>query len=888
MTDSLLAASSRMAMAAFLHDLGKFAERAGVYDQVPELEANQQLYCPHHKQHPNDRGWFSHKHAACTSLAMNELEAVLPDMVRGDCFPFASRSAGSDITDSLANAAAAHHKPDSFLQWLVATADRVASGFEREEFDKYNASEEKTSTGRNHYQARQLTLFESISLTSTKKAGDSQCYPLRPLSPESIFPRTRNGYEPASDEPARKEYRQLWDAFTQALRDIPATHRRNPGLWLDHFDSLWLVFTHAIPSATAFGTRPDVSLYDHSKATAALATALWRYHHERGDEPQAVASAQKTRADWDDTKLLLIQGDFFGIQDFIFAGGSQTNRQAAKLLRGRSFQVSLLSELAALKVLEALQLPSTSQIVNAAGKFLIVAPNTDATRARLTAVRDELNQWFLQRCFGEAGIGLAWLPASCNDFVQQKNQQENGFKQLMTRLFAALDREKLRRFDLCADQAPAVLTADYSQGACDYNGKLPAETALDGGRNTSRLAADQIAIGEQLANPHFNRLLIATSDADLRDSGGVKSLQSDVFGYRIAFAKDEEIVGRFGELAGNGGLRRIWDFSLPDSAAGALWNGYARRYINGYVPLFDAADQIEHQFGKYAPVKDETDFDRAAPIKTLGHIACEDRKLVNDEREAWLGQVALTTLKGDVDNLGAIFQNGLERPTFAKMAALSRQTNMFFAVWLPWHCRQSAPNTYTVFAGGDDFFLIGPWHSTQKLAGEMREAFRRYVAGNDELSFSAGMVMTKPGVPIHYLAAGAEEALEDAKQHRKQKDCVSVFGIVAPWQNWPTLQAAEARLDELREQYRLSTGYVYGLLQLSEMAGSNRPEMSIWRSYLNYRTRRFVVDKLKNLQREQKDQAHLTLVQEIGHKGLVELGQQYRIVLHNHLYQQRG
>ncbi len=107
MTDSLLAASSRMAMAAFLHDLGKFAERAGVYDQSPELEANQQLYCPHHKQHPNDRGWFSHKHAACTSLAMNELEAVLPDMVRGDCFPFASRSAGSDITDSLANAAAA-------------------------------------------------------------------------------------------------------------------------------------------------------------------------------------------------------------------------------------------------------------------------------------------------------------------------------------------------------------------------------------------------------------------------------------------------------------------------------------------------------------------------------------------------------------------------------------------------------------------------------------------------------------------------------------------------------------------------------------------------------------------------------------------------------------
>ena len=43
-----------------------------------------------------------------------------------------------EATDSLINAAAAHHKPDTFLQWVVATADRVASGFEREEFDQYN------------------------------------------------------------------------------------------------------------------------------------------------------------------------------------------------------------------------------------------------------------------------------------------------------------------------------------------------------------------------------------------------------------------------------------------------------------------------------------------------------------------------------------------------------------------------------------------------------------------------------------------------------------------------------------------------------------------------------------------------------------------------------
>jgi len=38
-------------------------------------------------------------------------------------------------------------------------------------------------------------------------------------------------------------------------------------------------------------------------------------------------------------------------------------------------------------------------------------------------------------------------------------------------------------------------------------------------------------------------------------------------------------------------------------------------------------------------------------------------------------------LKGDIDNLGELFRVGLRQPTFAKMAALSRQVNGFFAIY---------------------------------------------------------------------------------------------------------------------------------------------------------------------------------------------------------------
>ena len=55
----------------------------------------------------------------------------------------------------MANAAAGHHKPGSFLQWIVATADRAASGFEHKKFDEYNESREDI-TPFNQHTLRQL------------------------------------------------------------------------------------------------------------------------------------------------------------------------------------------------------------------------------------------------------------------------------------------------------------------------------------------------------------------------------------------------------------------------------------------------------------------------------------------------------------------------------------------------------------------------------------------------------------------------------------------------------------------------------------------------------------------------------------------------------------
>lgn len=869
----LTESSGKVAFAALLHDLGKFAERAGLEYPAERLDAHLTQYCPY-----RDNAYFSHRHAAHTALAFELVEKSAPDLVRGDMTPFTSRSAGENITDSLINAAAMHHKPDTFLQWIIATADRVASGFEREEFEKYNKAEDKTDSGRNHYQARLLTLFEQITLASApakvaRKDLDWR-YPLKPLSPRAIFPDLRTKCEPSADAPAKAEYRQLWDGFAAALDQIPKAHRHNWNLWLDHFDTLWQTWTHAIPSATAFGVKPDVSLYDHCKTTAALAVALWRWHEANGQTGPEAARALKDRTDWDENKFLIVQGDFFGIQDFIFSEGSDTNKAAAKLLRGRSFQVSLFTELAALRVLEACELPPTSQIINAAGKFMIVAPNTDEVKQKLAAVRKEFNNWFLQHGFGLAGLGLVGKTASCSDFMGKR------FGDLIKGLFGQLESYKLQRFGLTGDEA-AVFEVDYPHGVCQYNNRLPADRSEGDNKASAALSRDQITLGSQLARK--DRILVVRENAALRADGVVR-LELPIFGYRVAFTEGEDETGKFGELANKGELLRCWDFSLPESLDESLWHGYARRYINAYVPYFAEVDAWSSN--KYGKWEDDVDFDQTIYSgKTLNHIACEDREPRRD-REGWQGQVALMTLKGDVDNLGRIFQAGLGTPTFARMAALSRQMNAFFALWLPALCASEPEfrDTYTVFAGGDDFFLIGPWHKTQKLAARMAAEFKAYVAGNPEIHFSVGMVMTKPGLPIATLSTQAEEALDAAKTGAK--NAVVLFGERVSWADWPKIKAAQEQLELIREQYELSTGYVYGLLQLIDLASDqNNPESAMWRSRFAYRTRRYVVDKIRDPEKRPRAQKELTVA--MGEQGIAQLGTRYRIPLFNHFYRQR-
>src|SRR5574344_717383 len=96
-------------IAAWLHDVGKFAQRAGIQKYFDKNIEGQ--YGKLQKG-----GWYSHSHAVFTAGFLENVKDVFPDNVRPSV---------------IRQLAAAHHNPSTYFEWIIAEGDRLSSGSDR-------------------------------------------------------------------------------------------------------------------------------------------------------------------------------------------------------------------------------------------------------------------------------------------------------------------------------------------------------------------------------------------------------------------------------------------------------------------------------------------------------------------------------------------------------------------------------------------------------------------------------------------------------------------------------------------------------------------------------------------------------------------------------------
>ena len=126
---------------------------------------------------------------------------------------------------------------------------------------------------------------------------------------------------------------------------------------------------------------------------------------------------------------------------------------------------------------------------------------------------------------------------------------------------------------------------------------------------------------------------------------------------------------------------------------------------------------------------------------------------------------------------------------------------------------------YTIFAGGDDLIMVGPWDVMINFAGRVSEWFRAEFGGRG-LTISEAVALCKPKRPIKGVAAEAERLLERAKTEPKDnaKDQLACFGQVWKWSDHTKIVDAARRLVGWVESERpqMERGWLHTLLGLVE------------------------------------------------------------------------
>ena len=308
--------------------------------------------------------------------------------------------------DAFKNAIRHHHRNPAQLQHLiekqVILADRL-SATEREHEER---------------ESEDFVLSPLVSILSRLKCADKEYrYKLTALNfdRDTVIPTETADVNQGA-------YEKLWEAFKEEVGK--ATEGKQ--YTLAHYQTLVALlhkYTSRMPSATPWEkseekTIPDISLYDHLRTTAAIAACIGHELTKETDVDELLANRNESVRNI----CALIKGDISGIQNFLYHILSDG---ASNQLRGRSFYLQLLTEAIAHWVLNQLDLPLTNLLYASGGHFYILAPYT-AAKEKLDTLREKISQklWELHR--GDISCILAGISIKARDFKAENFSKKWG------------------------------------------------------------------------------------------------------------------------------------------------------------------------------------------------------------------------------------------------------------------------------------------------------------------------------------------------------------------------------------------------------------------------------------------------------------------------------
>ena len=149
-------------------------------------------------------------------------------------------------------------------------------------------------------------------------------------------------------------------------------------------------------SLVSMGEENDVSCFDVALMASAISCAS--YGFSACDDNQKLDQEKE---------FALVSGDLSGIQDFILDLPHQQGKGIAKILRARSFYLSILCRVAGNLILNKLNLPVCCRILDAGGRFVLLVPNTKDSFDILSKAREQIDIWMMKTFQGKISLNIS-------------------------------------------------------------------------------------------------------------------------------------------------------------------------------------------------------------------------------------------------------------------------------------------------------------------------------------------------------------------------------------------------------------------------------------------------------------------------------------------------
>jgi len=729
-----------------------------------------------------------------------------------------------------------HHEiPTTKDELILQIADKLSAIERRQEVRERISSK----------QAALVAITSKIKLHANPPTEKYyQPYPLQ-IKKEILFPTEKEKVE-------EDAYKTSWEKFFESVKRL-SKYQDCDFVTLYYLLKKFVLF---VPSATPWEkdsqTVPDISLFDHSKITCAIAACLNKLSENdlSLQEMKELVKILKSYKEEDFERrfnslditkkplFLLLRGDIAGIQKFIYSitrpEPEKDTRKTAKRLRGRSFFVTLLTEVIADWIIRRIELPVTNILFCGGGRFDLLLPI--AAEEKIPNLLSQLNKWLLEEFNGELSLQIAVIEICPKDFLDLSFVYQKLEDTLAKRKYKKfLEISETNDFFTPEKSVPlnvcrvCLVSQVKDNEICCIQCKKQEEI----GNKLPKIKYIVFLYGEPIPKEIFKEELKRPVEVTFKKLGVYVYLVSEeeIKTFCSCIDNEQKAVIYVLNPESDFILENLLDFKRKGKSI-----SFGFKFIANAVPKV---------LKEGINVKDEEV--KKGDILSFEEIA-----------ELSKGAKYLGILKMDIDYLGAIFALGLkkEEMSFSRISTLSTILDLFFGGWLNVICRELTEKWikenknwqdafeslyYILYAGGDDLLIIGPWDAIIELSYKIQQDFTAYTSFNENFHLSGGICFVKPLFPIQRFVHLAGQALERSKTCEvkgfNEKNRLTLFDRTIKWSEFKEVfNFAEKMISWIREE-KMPRGFVYFLHNLE------KETTLMWVPYLFYNVARRIRDE---------------------------------------------